>query len=49
MELSDKSNVVYLSLQVEVVNKGVDFLNKLMETYIEFELDKQQRKGGQHH
>ncbi|MBK7114276.1 MAG: hypothetical protein IPH60_17780 [Flavobacteriales bacterium] len=45
VELSDKSNVVYLSLQVEVVNKGVDFLNKLMETYIEFELDKQQRKG----
>lgn len=45
VELSDKSNVVNLSLQVEVVAKGEAFLNKLMETYIEFELEKQQRKG----
>ena len=43
--LSDESNVVNLSIQVEVVEKGQAFLNKLMETYIDYELDKQQQKG----
>ena len=32
-------------IKVEVVNKGKIYLNKLMETYIESELDKQQQKG----
>lgn len=43
--LSDESNVVNLSMQVEVVEKGQAFLNKLMDTYIDYELDKQQQKG----
>ncbi len=43
--LSKESNVVNLSIQMEVVEKGKIFLNKLMESYIEFELDKQQIKG----
>lgn len=43
--LSDESNIVNLTIQVEVVEKGQAFLNKLMETYIGFELDKQQQKG----
>lgn len=43
--LSDESNVVNLSIQVEVVEKGQAFLNKLMDTYIDYELDKQQQKG----
>jgi capsular exopolysaccharide synthesis family protein len=43
--LSDESNVVNLTIQVEVVEKGQAFLNKLMETYIAYELDKQQQKG----
>lgn len=43
--LSDESNIVTLTIQVEVVEKGQVFLNKLMETYIDFELDKQQQKG----
>ncbi len=45
MPLSDESNVVSLSIQMEVVEKGQAFLNKLMETYIDYELDKQQQKG----
>jgi len=44
-QLSKESNIVNLSIQVEVVEKGETFLNKMMETYIESELDKQQKKG----
>lgn len=43
--LSDESNIVTLTIQTEVVEKGQAFLNKLMDTYIGFELDKQQQKG----
>lgn len=43
--LSDESNIVNLTIQMEVVEKGQAFLNKLMDTYIGFELDKQQQKG----
>lgn len=43
--LSDESNIVTLTIQTEVVEKGQAFLNKLMETYIDFELEKQQEKG----
>ncbi|MBL7938823.1 MAG: polysaccharide biosynthesis tyrosine autokinase [Flavobacteriales bacterium] len=44
-QLSKESNIVNLSLQVEVVEKGKAFLDKMMDTYIESELDKQQKKG----
>lgn len=44
-QLSRESNIVNLGIKVEVVNKGKVYLNKLMETYIESELDKQQQKG----
>jgi len=44
-QLSRESNIVNLGIKVEVVNKGKMYLNKLMETYIESELDKQQQKG----
>jgi len=44
-QLSRESNIVNLGIKVEVVNKGKMYLNKLMETYIESELDKQQKKG----
>ncbi len=44
-QLSKESNIVTLSIQAEVVAKGATYLNKLMETYIDFELDKQQQKG----
>ena len=43
--LSDKSNIVVLRSKGEVVLKESTFLNKLMETYIEGELYKQQKKG----
>ena len=43
--LDDESNIVVLSVVGEVVAKEVAFLNKLMETYIEGELYKQQQKG----
>lgn len=43
--LSDKSNIVVLHSKGEVVQKERRFLNKLMETYIEGELYKQQQKG----
>lgn len=45
MPLSDESNIVHLSIQTEVVEKGQAFLNKLMDTYIDYELGKQQEKG----
>ncbi|MCB0791116.1 MAG: polysaccharide biosynthesis tyrosine autokinase [Flavobacteriales bacterium] len=43
--LSDESNIVTLSTVGEVVSKERGYLNKLMETYIEGELYKQQQKG----
>jgi capsular exopolysaccharide synthesis family protein len=43
--LSDKSNIVVLRSKGEVVQKERRFLNKLMDTYIEGELYKQQQKG----
>jgi uncharacterized protein involved in exopolysaccharide biosynthesis len=43
--LSDKSNIVVLHSKGEVVVKERTFLNKLMETYIEGELYKQNQKG----
>ena len=43
--LGKESNIVVLQLRGEVVNKQKAFLNKLMETYIEGELYKQQQKG----
>ncbi len=43
--LSDKSNIVVLRSKGEVVQKEQRFLNKLMDTYIEGELYKQQQKG----
>jgi capsular exopolysaccharide synthesis family protein len=43
--LSEKSNIVVLHSKGEVVQKERRFLNKLMETYIEGELYKQQQKG----
>jgi capsular exopolysaccharide synthesis family protein len=43
--LSDKSNIVVLYSKGEVVLRESTFLNKLMETYIEGELYKQQQKG----
>ncbi|MBK6626149.1 MAG: polysaccharide biosynthesis tyrosine autokinase [Flavobacteriales bacterium] len=42
---SDNSNIVQLSVVGEVVSKERNYLNKLMETYIEGELYKQQQKG----
>ncbi|MEZ4739041.1 MAG: polysaccharide biosynthesis tyrosine autokinase [Flavobacteriales bacterium] len=44
-QLSKESNIVNLAIQGEVVTKETAFLNKLMETYIEGELYKQQQKG----
>jgi capsular exopolysaccharide synthesis family protein len=43
--LSKESNIVVLQLKGEVIRKQRAFLNKLMETYIEGELYKQQQKG----
>ncbi|MEO8590564.1 MAG: polysaccharide biosynthesis tyrosine autokinase [Flavobacteriales bacterium] len=43
--LSEKSNIVTLKIVGEVVTKQRVFLNKLMESYIEGELYKQQQKG----
>ncbi|HOZ39311.1 MAG: polysaccharide biosynthesis tyrosine autokinase [Flavobacteriales bacterium] len=43
--LSDKSNIVVLNSKGQVVEKERAFLNKLMETYIEGELYKQNQKG----
>ncbi len=42
---SDASNIVLLSTSGEVVNKQANFLNKLMETYVDGELFKQNEKG----
>ena len=44
-QLSEESNIVNFAIQGEVVTKESTFLNKLMETYIESELNKQQKKG----
>jgi capsular exopolysaccharide synthesis family protein len=44
-QLSKESNIVNLAIQGEAITKEVTFLNKLMETYIESELNKQQLKG----
>ncbi|MCB0769800.1 MAG: polysaccharide biosynthesis tyrosine autokinase [Flavobacteriales bacterium] len=44
-QLSKESNIVNLAIQGEAITKEVTFLNKLMETYIEGELYKQQQKG----
>jgi len=44
-QLSKESNIITLSIQGEVVTKSQSYLNKLMETYIESELNKQQKKG----
>ncbi len=43
--MSAESNIVVLATSGEVVNKQVNFLNKLMDTYIQDELFKQQNKG----
>lgn len=43
--LSKESNIVVLRITGEVVSKERAFMNKLMESYIEGELYKQQQKG----
>lgn len=43
--LGEKSNIVVLSIAGEAITKEKDFLNTLMETYIEHEQDKQNNKG----
>ncbi|MCB0795965.1 MAG: polysaccharide biosynthesis tyrosine autokinase, partial [Flavobacteriales bacterium] len=43
--ISEASNIVKLSSPGEVVSKERAFLSKLMETYLEVELYKQQQKG----
>lgn len=43
--LSKESNVIVISSKHSVVNKGSNFINKLMDTYIESELYKRQQKG----
>ena len=43
--LSKESNVIVIASKHSVVNKGVNFINKLMDTYIETELYKRQQKG----
>lgn len=43
--LSDESNIVLVTTAHEVVKKQQNFINKLMETYMEGELNKMQQKG----
>lgn len=43
--LSKESNIVVLQIQGEVVTKEREYLNKLMKSYIDGELYKQQQKG----
>lgn len=43
--LSKESNVITITTNTPVVTKGSNFINKLMETYIESELYKRQQKG----
>lgn len=43
--LSDESNIVHVSTTGEVVSKEKEFLNKLLETYIEGELYRRNQKG----
>lgn len=43
--LSKESNVIKITTHSENVSKGVNLINKLMETYIESELYKRQQKG----
>lgn len=43
--LGKESNIVVLRIEGEAPEKEINFLNKLMESYIESELNKQQLKG----
>lgn len=43
--MSDESNIVILNTSGEVVNKQIRFLNTLMNTYIEGEQEKNNKKG----
>lgn len=43
--VSMKSNIVEVSLRVEVPQKGIDFLNRLTEVYLENELYKKNQLG----